>query len=218
MNGRDVESTTRLAYRESPIVYVVRHGETPQYKAKQFRGFEDDSLDDVGRKQIEQARNDLQDVDFDAALSSDLRRTMETIEILLDGRPRPEIQRLVEMRPLNVGKFEGLPKTSHWMGVLKTYLDNPDTPIPGGASLNWFRSRYRAFFDRAIHLAMHANNPHLWVQHATTNHELGHILYDDIDALDVSPGGIIGIWTTPQGLYAKALAGAAVRGSGYAYS
>jgi hypothetical protein len=45
------------------------------------------------------------------------------------------------------------------------------------------------------------------VQHASNDHEVGNILHHDIDALDVEPGGIIGIFKGPNGFAGRILKG-----------
>jgi broad specificity phosphatase PhoE len=188
---------------DQPILYVVRHGNTDLNAGNSFRGFKDVELDETGRAQARAAFAFLRNVHFVAAYSSDLKRATETLDILISGDKGLMPERLCALRPWNIGKLAGQPKSAANRQALAEYVDNPDEPVPGGESLSWFRSRYKNVFQDIVSKP----GPTLVVQHASNDHELGNILYGDIDALDVDPGGIIGVYRTPRGLEGKILMG-----------
>lgn len=195
-----------------PLIYIVRHGETELNAGKRFRGFMDVPLDDNGIKQIEQAKVDLSDVDLSHAYSSDLKRAVKTATIILEGHGMA-VKTLPDMRPWNVGKFTGQPKNAENKKELQSYADAPDEVIPGGESLNQFRVRYKRAFDMAVSGAntsvSNGGGATLMAQHASNCHEVGNILYHNIEVLDVEPGGIIVISRLGNKLSASIFKGAA---------
>lgn len=192
--GRDNDS--------EPILYIVRHGETELNASNAFRGFKDVEINTKGRQEAERARGFLDDVDFVAAYSSDLKRTIQTLDIILKGQ-KVTAQRLVALRPWNVGDFAGKPKTEANKKIVQGYADNPERAVPNGESLSLFRSRYENVFNDMLG----RGGPALVVQHASNNHEIGNIVYGDIDAVDAEPGSVIGVWRVGKKLEAKILFG-----------
>lgn len=187
-----------------PIVYFVRHGETDLNAGNKFRGFIDVDLDANGVRQAKEAAEYLKDVPFKAAFVSDLTRTRQTAKTVLGKRDIvPEI--VSAGRPWNVGKFTGKPKTEAARQELQLYADSPETTIPDGESLNQYRSRFGNLFRDVQTKALDVGGPVLLVGHASNGHELGNIIYGDIDALDVDPGGIIAVYMTRSGLEGRRL-------------
>ena len=163
----------------------------------------DVNLDENGRKQAAEARAFLAGVHFAQAYSSDLRRAAETLDIVLAADQGLMPERLCAIRPWNIGKMAGQEKSQANKQKLSEFADNPDEPVPGGESLNWFRSRYKNVLGDILS----KQGPTLIVQHASNDHEVGNILHNDIDALDVEPGGIIGIFRGPEGFVGRILKG-----------
>jgi probable phosphoglycerate mutase len=194
-----------------PVLYIIRHGETDLNAGNKFRGFMDVELDSNGRRQAEEARKFLQGVHFAQAYSSDLRRAAETLDIVLKGDKGLMPERLCALRPWNIGDMAGKAKSVANKKALAEYADNPDEPVPGGESLNWFRSRYKNVLGDILS----KQGPTLIVQHASNDHEVGNILHHDIDALDVEPGGIIGIFKGPNGFAGKILKGQHTQAADY---
>lgn len=200
-----------------PILYVVRHGETELNAGNHFRGFKDVPLDKNGKAQADEIRDFLAEVDFVNGYSSDLQRAYETLQRVLGKKNGFVPQRLVALRPWNIGQFSGLLKTPANKKSLQTYADSPDKPIPDGESLEKFRSRYQHCLEEILHEARRVG-PILVVQHASNDHEIGNILYGNIDALDVEPGGVIGIYLTAGGYEGRALKGAVKKSSEARYT
>lgn len=63
-------------------LYLVRHGETVDNARQLMQGQSQGCLNDTGREQATALRDELQSVTFDAIVSSDLRRAVQTAEIL----------------------------------------------------------------------------------------------------------------------------------------
>lgn len=191
-----------------PALYIVRHGETDLNAGNKFRGFMDVDLDDNGKDQAREARNLLASVPLAAIYASDLSRATETADII-NQKHKLKVQHVAAGRPWHVGKFAGKSKTEINKRALQSYADTPDVAVPDGESLNEFRQRYRDLFDRKIAESMELGGPVLIVGHASNAHEVGNIVYDDIDALDVDPGGIIAVYITRDGLSARVIKGKA---------
>lgn len=86
-------------------LYVVRHGETSENIRKMLQGNMDTLLDDHGRQQALEAKNKLGDVKIDLIISSPKKRTLETAEIISDGKvPIITDERLLSR---DHGEFQG---------------------------------------------------------------------------------------------------------------
>ncbi len=71
------------------FLYVVRHGNTAWNRAGRLQGQIDVELSDAGCSEAKRLADALAPVHFEAAYSSDLRRCVQTAEIVLDGRGVP---------------------------------------------------------------------------------------------------------------------------------
>lgn len=81
-------------------IYVVRHGRVPSNDRKIIGGRGDEELTEVGIKQAESVRDKLQDVNFDAIFSSNVRRAVQTAEIInINGLDINLDERLAEREP-----------------------------------------------------------------------------------------------------------------------
>ena len=63
---------------------LVRHGLTEFNEDRRFMGFSDIELSAAGRRQAERLRDYLADEKIDAVYSSDLKRTVEMAEVILE--------------------------------------------------------------------------------------------------------------------------------------
>lgn len=67
-------------------IYLVRHGQTEENVRRIFQGHLPGQLTEEGRAQARDLGERLRNVDFDAILSSDLQRVVDTVEIAMKGR------------------------------------------------------------------------------------------------------------------------------------
>ncbi len=96
----------------------VRHGQTDWNLSKQFCGHSDVQMNKFGVMQVQKAAERLREEDIDYIYSSDLRRTVETAEIIRDiicsynSKYYPdgplEIIKREDLRELNFGNWEGI--------------------------------------------------------------------------------------------------------------
>ena len=106
-------------------LYVIRHGETDWNVEKRFQGTADISLNEKGVELARIVGENMMDIPFDFAISSPLRRAVETAQLALGGRDIPICpdSRVGEM---SFGDWEGL----HY------YEGSPE--IPAGFMYNFF--------------------------------------------------------------------------------
>ena len=67
-------------------VYLTRHGETVDNANQIMQGQTQGQLNETGIRQAEELRRELSRQSFDAIVSSDLHRAVQTAEILAEGR------------------------------------------------------------------------------------------------------------------------------------
>lgn len=72
-------------------IYVVRHGQTDWNLLEKLQGRTDIELNKTGIEQAKQAKENLAGIDFDLVISSPLKRTRKTAEIINSNRNVPLI-------------------------------------------------------------------------------------------------------------------------------
>ena len=87
-------------------LYLVRHGETVDNARQLMQGQTQGCLNDVGREQAAALRDQLAMVHFDAIVSSDLRRAVQTAEILATPHSLP-VTTTPLLRERDWGDFTG---------------------------------------------------------------------------------------------------------------
>ena len=75
--------------------YFMRHGETYLNKYHRMQGWSDTPLTNRGKRDVARSGAGLADVKFDAVYCSDLRRTFETAQIIVNENQHKE-----EMLPI----------------------------------------------------------------------------------------------------------------------
>lgn len=86
-------------------LYVVRHGSTNWNDKGLIQGKSNISLNENGIKQASLAKEKLKDINFDICISSPLKRTKETAEIIVDKKCNIITSDLLLER--DMGEFEG---------------------------------------------------------------------------------------------------------------
>ncbi|MDD3705495.1 MAG: alpha-ribazole phosphatase [Clostridiaceae bacterium] len=118
-------------------IYLVRHGETEMNITGVYYGWTDVGLSEKGVMQAEDLYDILQDVHFDAVISSSLIRAVETASIVSGYNP-DVIIRDDRLRELNFGEWEGIHhrelKENHKEVLEKWGSDWKNTAPPGGES------------------------------------------------------------------------------------
>lgn len=169
--------------------YVARHGQTVLNSSGMFRGSANPPLDATGLKQAQKLADLFSDIDISCIICSDKQRATKTAEIIASAKGLP-IHSSEQLRALNVGSFSGTPRNKESEARLQVYLDDPDTIIPGGESLNQFKARIAPCFQEALNIFMDCGIPPLLVAHSSIVHELGSVTMGDHHGVLVHPGGI----------------------------
>jgi ribonuclease H / adenosylcobalamin/alpha-ribazole phosphatase len=117
------------------VTVLLRHGQTPLSVDRRFSGVgSDPELTDVGREQAQVAGKRLAEQEFDAVITSPLRRARETAEIAGGGR---EVVVDEGLRETDFGEWEGLTFAEvgrKWPDALAAWLADPAIAPPGGES------------------------------------------------------------------------------------
>ena len=91
-------------------IVALRHGRTAWNHEGRMQGWAPVPLDERGREQATAAGAWLADeYAFDAVYASDLQRTRETAELVLDGLPNERISYEAAWRERDIGVYQGLP-------------------------------------------------------------------------------------------------------------
>lgn len=186
------------------VVYIARHGQTTLNKNLQFRGNKNPPLDATGIKQAHQLAKLFSTIDVSHIFCSDKVRATNTAEIIAQEKGCT-IHKSEALRALNVGDFSGQKRDASSEAALQVYLDDPDTQIPGGESLNDFKARIRPCIQEAIDLYMECGEPPLIVAHSSVVHECGSMIYGDHKSILVEPGGAIALYVSDGKLGAEAI-------------
>jgi len=114
-------------------------------------GYSDIGMSDAGHRQVEKLRDRLVNEKIDAVYSSDLRRTLDTAEVILAGR-EVEVVACPELRECNYGSCEGLTfgeiNTNYPDVAEKCINFTLDLEFPEGESFKEFIERASRFLDR----------------------------------------------------------------------
>lgn len=139
---------------ETIELVLVRHGETTWNASRRYQGQSESDLSPAGREEAAAVGRRLTGLRFDRAFSSDLRRTVHTAEIILEGRPDVPLQPTPLLRELHFGHFEGLTLDqirSTYPDAYQIWADDlVDQAPPGGETLRQQVDRARRFLDESF--------------------------------------------------------------------
>ncbi|WP_054252356.1 histidine phosphatase family protein [Neofamilia massiliensis] len=131
-------------------IYITRHGQTEWNLINKIQGHLDSPLTEKGREDAKKLGLRLKNKNIDLAYSSDLKRAIDTAEIIIGSRDK--VRPLKALREIGVGKWEGMfyediEKT--YPEKFKAYKTNPDAyqPTPGGETFKDFEKRVRDFVE-----------------------------------------------------------------------
>jgi alpha-ribazole phosphatase len=133
---------------------LIRHGETDYSLQRKYCGFTDPPLNKNGIIQAEKLARRLKDFKINKTYSSDLKRTVQTAEILFKRDP---IEKSTDFREINFGIFEGLQHSEimkKYPGLYRDWIRDPlETIIPNGETLKdlYIRVKKRLDFIFSAH-------------------------------------------------------------------
>ena len=126
---------------------LIRHAQTEWNIQRRFQGHGDSPITEEGQEQLQRLKSRLAGLKFDVVYSSDLRRTMETSQ-MLSGKQRVEEPRL---RERGVGILEGLNleqiMAEHAEAFRAFRSGDKDHQIEGGESLQIALNRAWTFLE-----------------------------------------------------------------------
>jgi|GEM_PF-115269 len=139
--------TYEMTFRSSPDVdlTLVRHGETDYNKEDKVNGGNVDTLlNETGRAQVRALAKKLKKRKYDVIISSDLKRAVETAEILSAELKVPHAARWKELRERDMGDWSGKSEQKY-----RTTLPNGVTASPGLSPLTPANGEsFEAFLQR----------------------------------------------------------------------
>lgn len=127
-------------------LYLVRHGQTDMNKQKLYYGWTDCPINETGRKQAETLHQYFKNVPLDKVITSDLKRAIETAEIITKNH-NIHLEKRKNFRELNFGVWEG----KHHKMLLQEYPNEmkqwgqnwESFCIPEGESFSTFYDRIK---------------------------------------------------------------------------
>jgi probable phosphoglycerate mutase len=126
---------------------LIRHAQTEWNIQRRFQGHGDSPITEEGQEQLQRLKSRLAGLEFDVVYSSDLRRTIETSQ-MLSGKQRVEEPRL---RERGVGILEGLNleqiMVEHAEAFRAFRSGDKDHQIEGGESLQIALNRAWTFLE-----------------------------------------------------------------------
>ncbi len=134
-------------------LYLVRHGQTDMNKEKLYYGWTDCPINEVGKKQAETLYGFFKNVEYHKVITSDLKRSVETAEIITKGK-NIVFDKRTAFRELNFGLWEG----KHYKTLKKEYpeafeqwgKDWKNFCIPEGEAFFTFYERIRKELKKVI--------------------------------------------------------------------
>ena len=117
-----------------PCICLIRHGQTDWNAAGRIQGREDIELNPIGRQQALETAQYLQQWQWDAVISSPLKRAYVTAEIIAQQLKLPSVQAMDEFMERDFGECSGLTTAQR-----KHYF--PDGHIPGQETLETLQKR-----------------------------------------------------------------------------
>ncbi len=105
-----------------PILYVFRHGESQDNLNLLFSGWRDVELTEQGKNGAELLAEKLKDKKIHMLISSDLKRTMQTMQIAMSKNPYAKGLKIIQDKRLRERSY------GDWQGASKLvgYLEDPE--------------------------------------------------------------------------------------------
>lgn len=122
---------------------LVRHGETPANRHGVIQGQQETELSAVGRQQAEDIANYLREIPLRVVFTSDLRRSRDTTERIVEYHGGVERHTRRELRERSMGVFEGRAVSEFEAAVKSQSLGFHEYRPPGGESLLDVEARVR---------------------------------------------------------------------------
>lgn len=143
-------------------IYMIRHGQTDFNKKGLMQGNSNIPLNEVGINQALKTKEALNGIKFDLCISSPLKRTLETAQIITDNKCKIIYDNLLLER--GMGEFEG--KDYHLYKNYDYYNYKENLSSHGVESIRNLLDRTKIFLDKIKN--EHEDKTILIVSHAAT--------------------------------------------------
>lgn len=176
------------------VGYLIRHGELTNMHV--WDGWGNLSLSEEGRQQAESAARWLSFERIGRVISSDVPRTIETAQYLMDTGcvSCPFMGTDPNLRPWMVAGFTGKEKTPGRIAEFQKYLDNPELVIPGGESHAQLEERVQVIFP-LLATPYNCLPSAFFIHNSVIKAVMG--IPNVKEAC--SPGGVIAVYMDPKG-------------------
>jgi len=189
--------------RDGTTIYLVHHGRTPWDLQDKVHGWSQMGLAPEGKDDAKKAAEFLATEGVGEVYSSDLKRAIETAEIIRGALKieKPNTER-VGLRPMDVGLLKGLTaeEAEEPMDDLKSRLW---ASAPGGESVGKFLGRWGMELHRTIQEALGEDHACAYVTHSHNLATIAYLLSTGVAPIrlhsPVGPGGIIGLHVSDGG-------------------
>jgi 2,3-bisphosphoglycerate-dependent phosphoglycerate mutase len=181
-----------------PILILLRHGQSTWNLQNRFTGEMDVDLSPQGIEEAKKAGVLLKDYEIDTAYTSALKRSIHTLELVLQEREKelPEVQTSLALNERNYGDLQGLNKaeTEKKYGEAQVLLwrRSFDIAPPNGESLKDTYDRVVPYFKKEIEPKLKMNKNILIVAHGNSLRALMMHLEDiskkEISEVDIATG------------------------------
>lgn len=160
-----------------PILALIRHGQSLWNLENRFTGWVDVPLTAQGEAEARKAATKLEELSFDVAYTSALRRAQRTLELILETRGwRTPVIRDQALNERHYGDLQGLNKDElrQQFGEeqVKIWRRSYDVPPPNGEALKDTAARTLPFFERAIMGDIRQGKNVLVVAHGNSNRSI----------------------------------------------
>jgi 2,3-bisphosphoglycerate-dependent phosphoglycerate mutase len=172
------------------LLILLRHGQSTWNFENKFTGEVDVDLTPLGEEEARLAGTFLKNYKIDIAYTSELKRAIHTLQIILKetGRDIPVI-RSYALNERNYGDLQGMNKTEtekkYSVDRVKIWRRSYDTPPPHGESLKNTYDRVIPYYKAVIEPQLKAEKNVLIVGHGNTLRALMMYL-DSFNATEIS--------------------------------
>lgn len=161
--------------KKTGILVISRHTESEWNLLGKWTGLTDVNLTEKGHSDSTALGAALQDIDFNYAFTSDLKRTQETLQGILKGKGAAvELPHICapELNERDYGELTGMNKWEVKEKLGEEEFNNIrrswDHPVPGGETLKVVCERAGPYFTNEILPKLQAGNNVLLVSHGNT--------------------------------------------------
>ena len=164
-----------MEVQKQGILVISRHAESEWNLLGKWTGWTDVNLTEKGMREAEQLGKIIRDIHFDAAYTSELKRTRQTCDRILRGKgDQADLDRIIA-KPLNERDYGDLTGKNKWevkdeigdeafQGIRRGW----DYPVPGGETLKDVYARAIPYFQSEILPRLQRGENILLVSHGNT--------------------------------------------------